>query len=75
MGLISERKWKIEADKHFNELKERVDRLEKFIEELKKPRPNEPLENKIKEEVNKVEEKAKEEPKKLEEKIKEEIKK
>ena len=40
---------------------ERITRLEKALEEASKPKENEPAENKVKEEVNKVKEDIKKE--------------
>lgn len=61
MGLRTNNIFKKKIDsikKDFEEtekrLEERISRLEKSLEEAEKPRPNEPIENKVKEEVEEI---------------------
>jgi len=56
MGYLNEKKLKEDLKKMGDRIEERLARLEKFMEEASKPRPNEPAENKAKEEINKVKE-------------------
>jgi sugar-specific transcriptional regulator TrmB len=57
MGYLN--KMKNQYEKSLNDLKERIDKMEKVINEASKPKPNQPTENKVKEEVNKVKEEIK----------------
>ena len=59
MGHLTEQKLKRKIDEMELNISERLNRLEKFMEEASKPRENEPAENKIKEEVNHIKEEVK----------------
>ena len=56
MGHLTEQKLKRKIDEMELNISERLNRLEKFMEEASKPKENEPAENKVKEEINKVKE-------------------
>ena len=56
MGHLTEQKLKRKIDEMELNISERLNRLEKFMEEASKPRENEPAENKVKKEINKAKE-------------------
>lgn len=61
MGYKTEKRIKDEMNRMRKEFEERIARMEKALEEAEKPRPDEPTENKVKEEIQHVKEEVKKE--------------